>query len=205
MPRRKNITEEKKDDLKNEVKYLATAAVGILLLLTVFLNNSMGPVGVFVRNFLVGFFGFGAFVLPAGILIVSVFKLISREIKLPIVKIIFLFWFILSLLHIFIYKADENLFIFSDVYKQGLDSGGGIFGVLIGGLAEFLLGTVGATIALVSGVIILAVMITKRSLIQIVESVAGKIREYYVESRRYEEEAEREFKNREREKIIPLR
>jgi len=189
MPRKPAAPSKKESVIKNEVKYLALAASGLLLLLAVLLPDNMGGIGSFFRGFLFGFFGYGAFVLPVGILAIAVCKLIA-PLRLPVVKIIALYWLILSLLHIFIFNRETEDFIFVEVYRAGLESGGGIFGMLIGGPLDALLG-VGAPIAIIVAIVILAILITGRSFVNLLGEGVGKARDYYEESRRqqyYDEE-----------------
>ncbi|MCL2577834.1 MAG: DNA translocase FtsK [Defluviitaleaceae bacterium] len=188
-PRSSNKVPEKSSALQKEVVNLSLAAVGVLLLLAIV--GVLGPVGSFLRGFLFGFFGVGAFVLPIGILVIAVCRLIVRDIRVPVVKIIALFWLILSLLHIIIFTRTEDTNIFADVYEAGV-SGGGVFGMLIGGPARTMFDTIGASIAIISAIIILLVLITKRSLIQIVGKGVEKARDYYEESKQYEYEHEEE-------------
>ena len=189
MPRRpsKNAGKitQKSTALHREVKYLSVGAVGILLTLVMLFPGNMGGVGNILRSLLFGFFGYGAFVLPVGTLAVAVFGLFAREVRIPVVKIVAVFWLVLSLLHIFIFTRTEGVFIFVDVYTAGLASGGGILGMLIGGPSSALLG-IGAPIAILATIIILLVLITRRSFIQIVGAGVEAAREYYEESREYE-------------------
>jgi S-DNA-T family DNA segregation ATPase FtsK/SpoIIIE len=92
---------EKSSALQREVINLSLAAVGILLLLA--MVGILGPFGTVLRNILFGFFGIGAFFMPVALLVYAVLKLLSRDLVLPVVKIIALNWLILSLLHIFIF------------------------------------------------------------------------------------------------------
>lgn len=184
MPRKVAKLPQKSSALQKEAKYLAMVAVSILLLLAVLLPDNMGGIGNFFRSVLFGLFGVGAFVLPVGLLAVSVCKLIARDFRLPIIKIVAVYWLILSLLHIFIFTRDDRYFIFVDVYRAGLDSGGGIFGLIIGGSASSLLG-VGAPIALIAAVLILLVLITGRSFVNIVGKGVGKTRDHYEKLRQH--------------------
>jgi len=178
-------TVKKQPSLQREVINLSLAAVGILLLLA--MVGTLGLAGTFVRNFLFGFFGMGAFFLPVAILAFAVLRLAAREIELPLIKILALNWLVLSLLHIFVFtRHDGN--VFADVYRAGIDSGGGIMGLLLGGPAQTFLGTLGATIAIVSAMIILLILITKRSFIQFLSKGMEKARDYYEETQAYEEE-----------------
>ncbi|MCL1864142.1 MAG: DNA translocase FtsK [Defluviitaleaceae bacterium] len=206
MPRKvstppKSAPGSKKETLiHNEVKYLSLSAAGFLLLLAVLLPDNMGGIGNFFRGFLFGFFGYGAFVLPVGILAVAVCRLIAREVVLPVVKIIATFWLILSLLHIFVFNRETDDFIFFEVYRAGLESGGGIFGMLIGGSLSALLG-VGAPIAIIVAIVILVILITGRSFVNFLGNGVGKARDYYEESRHYYEEEDDDVPDN----IIPVR
>ncbi|MCL2387335.1 MAG: DNA translocase FtsK [Defluviitaleaceae bacterium] len=150
--------------LHKEVKHIITAGVGVLLMFAVLLNDTLGMAGVFANAVMRGFFGYGAFILPLGIMAFAIVKLVARNFKLPIVKIIAVFWLVLSLLHIFLFEPRPDSFIFVDVFNAGLDSGGGIMGLIIGGLASFFL-NVAAPFVIIAAIILLLVLISKRSLI----------------------------------------
>lgn len=192
MPRRKPVPEkqpEKKSALQSEVTYLVTAAVGVLLLLVLAVYIfSEEPTAVirFLSGLLFGLFGYGAFFLPVGILAYAVCKLAMRDFELPLVKITAVFWLGLSLLHIIIFTRGVGN-IFGDVYAAGLDSGGGVFGLLIGGLLYWITGyRIIVGFVLISAIIILLVLITGRSFVSLVGGGVKKDRDFYEETKNEE-------------------
>ncbi|MCL1884245.1 MAG: DNA translocase FtsK [Defluviitaleaceae bacterium] len=201
MPRKPTkAVEEKSSALQTEVKYLAMAAAGVLLLLVVFLPGEEPAFVIrMIYNLLFGFFGFGAFIFPIGILLFAVSRLVAKDLKLPIVRIISVFWLILSVLHIFIFERNEiYTMIFTDVFSAGIDSGGGVFGLLIGGMLREVTNEIIAIFVLVAGIIILLVLISGRSFVHLVGQSVEKVRDYYEESR------EQELKSIKQEKAHPL-
>jgi S-DNA-T family DNA segregation ATPase FtsK/SpoIIIE len=181
MPRK---IPEKPSALQTEVKYLVMAAVGILLLLVVFLQGeSPGWVVRFFSDFLFGLFGWGTFFLPVGILAFSVCSLVARNLRLPVFKIIAVYWIFISFLHIWIYRGQTDVSPV-DVYVAGRESsGGGIMGWILGGLLRTLTNDIIAGFILVAAAIILLVLITKKSFVNIVGMGWKKARTYYEESR----------------------
>jgi len=171
--------------LHREVKSLALAAGGVLLLIAVFFPNAVGFVGHFIRGLLLGLFGFGAFLIPIAMLAIAISSMVSRSIKLPIIQSVFLLWFILSLLHIFINPYDGvELSAFEymrAIYDSGRIGGGGIFGAILGQLLSAALGRVGAGIILFVATVILLILVTGRSFIALVGRGVGAAKDYYDE------------------------
>ena len=195
-------TPVKSSALHNEVKNLGLATIGVLLLVAVFLPNHEGVIIAFFHNMLFGFFGWGAFVFPVGILAYAVCALVARDFEFPIIKIIAVFWFVLSLLHIvdrYTGTGNTGFAYFRDVYRAGREAGGGVTGLLMGELLRFFLGNIGAIIALVAGIIILLVLITKRSFVHFVGQAVDKARDYYEESAANRYDEDEDFDN-----VIPL-
>ncbi|MCL2357950.1 MAG: DNA translocase FtsK [Defluviitaleaceae bacterium] len=189
MPRRKPVPRKKtakNPPIKSEVTYLATAAVGISLLLIIGVYIVSDEPTAIIRVFsgiLFGFFGYGAFLLPLGVLTFALCRLVKREFELPAGKVAAVFWLCLSLLHIFVYTHDTGN-IFVEVFRAGLDSGGGIFGLIVGGLLRWATGSdIIPVFIIFAAIIILIVAISGRSLVSFVGSGLIKARDFYEETR----------------------
>jgi S-DNA-T family DNA segregation ATPase FtsK/SpoIIIE len=177
MPRKP--TKQSKSSINNEVWHIGIAAGGILVFLA--LVGMLGPVGRFLHALLFGFFGLGAVVLPVGMLAYSACRLVAREFVLPIFKIIAVFWLGLALLHILMFDpyGSDSDFIFAQVFYSCRNySGGGFFGLVIGGLLDALLGEIGALVLIISAMIMLVVLMTKRSFVQMIGRGVDKARDY---------------------------
>ena len=177
--------------IQNEVTFLAIGAVGIVLVLVigayVFSEEPAVAIRLFA-GFMFGMFGVGGFLLPVGILAFAVCRLFAREFRVPTAKIIAVFWLGLALLHIiFDFAADPDAFVFFAVYSAGLDSGGGVFGLVIGGLLAGLTNAYIAVFIIVAAIIILAVLITGRSFVSFVGGGMKKARDFYEETRQEQE------------------
>ncbi|MCL1845503.1 MAG: DNA translocase FtsK [Defluviitaleaceae bacterium] len=209
MPRRKSVpsnapekTHEKKPAVQNEVTYLVVGAVGILILLLIGAYIFTEEPAVAVRIFaglLFGLFGVGGFLLPVGILAFAVCRLAVREFRPPIVKMFAFFWMVLALLHIFFDFAPEpDSFVFFAVFSAGLDSGGGVFGLIIGGPLVGLTNAYIAVFVLIAASIILAVLITGRSFVSFVGTGVKKARDFYEETKQEDTFFEEEWDERDR-------
>ena len=176
----------KATSLHKEVKLLAMAAGGILLLVAVFIPSAAGVVGHFIRDLLVGLLGFGAFLLPLTLMGLAVAGMVSRGIRLPVIQLILIFWFILSLLHIFnpLEGADLSAFEYLRAVFQNVEGRvvfGGLVGAVLGSVLSFFLGNIGAIVVLFAATIILLVLVTGRSFVKFVGKGVDAARDYYDE------------------------
>ncbi|MCL2217023.1 MAG: DNA translocase FtsK [Defluviitaleaceae bacterium] len=183
----------KSSSLHKEIKLLAMAAGGILLLVAVFIPSAAGIVGHFIRDLLIGLLGLGAFLMPVAFIAAAISSMVSKRIQVPTVQLIFILWFVLSLLHIINPLDGANLTAFEymrAVFVEGRVAGGGIVGAVLGQLLAFFLGRVGAIVVLSASTLILLVLVTGRSFINFVGKGVDAARDYYGErtARRLEEE-----------------
>ncbi|MCL2500338.1 MAG: DNA translocase FtsK [Defluviitaleaceae bacterium] len=176
-PSERNLGEArpKSPALYREVKCIGVAVVGVLLLLSVFWEDALGRVGGLINVFLLGVFGFGAFVLPIVLIIGAVSILLSKRFRFPWVLSIGLYWTVLSLLHIFnLPDAVEGRTFFErlgQIYSGtigGYHFGGGLFGLLLGDVLHFFIGRVGSTIVFFAALLIMLVLLTGRSFVYLV-------------------------------------
>jgi len=162
------------------------AAGGILLLVAVFIPSAAGVVGHFVRDLLVGLLGLGAFLLPIALIGSAVVGMISRELKMPVIQMIFVLWFILALLHIFnpLSVAELTAFEYLRAVFQNVEGRivfGGLFGAILGDVLSAAIGNIGAIIVLSAATIILLVLVTGRSFVKFVRSGVASAKDYYDE------------------------
>jgi len=198
LKRETPIEKEIPQTLHKEVKLIAMAAGGILLLIAVFIPGAAGFIGHFIRNFLVGTLGFGAFILPISLISTAIFTMITKRAKIPFVQAIFVFWFFISLLHIINPHYASGIGVFEylrAVYVDGEIFGGGIMGAILGDILRSLIGTVGSVIILSAAIIILLVLVTGRSFLNFIGKSAKTAKEYYDErsSIVYEDEEEENY------------
>jgi len=184
--RGKNSPSTNPPAIRKEVKLMGAIAIGLLLLIAVFLPDMGGVVGRFFHGLLLGLFGFGGFVLPIALIGVSVTILIDKEIRLPIIRCTIIAWLVLALLHIIVvplsdYPAPALEFL-GDIYNSRRTFGGGIFGALLGNLIRFAIGQAGAIIGILVAIIILLVLVTGRSFVNLLGSGVSSARNIYEEN-----------------------
>jgi len=173
--------------ITKEAKYLGVGAVGILLSVAVFIPGAIGVVGPFFRNILLGLLGFGGALLPLGLICFAVMVLISKQIRLPIIRSSILVWLILAWLHIILSPIGENYYTafeyLGEIYRTSSFASGGVMGAILGNLVSFVIGRVGAVILFSAAILILLVHITGRSFVSFVGRGVDTARNYYDEKR----------------------
>jgi len=181
-------------------------AVGLLLLLSVFVPDAIGFVGRLLGSFFFGLFGFGAFVLPVALIAVAVGTLISRRLHPPMFMTVSLISLILSLLHIINAPDLADYGFFARVgyaFSYGGRFSGGITGAFFGEIVFVILGRVGSILAISAAILILAVLLTGRSFVYWVAwganalgDAASRAKDHYTrlpEDIEYEDEYEDEI------------
>ncbi len=149
---------KKEKKLHDEIIAIIIIAVGIFLLLSLLMQNSMGVVGSFVSKLLFGVFGQVAYIL-AGFLIVYGILILARKTAFltgrTVLCLILLFIFI-TCLNSIRFLPDEFKFrmpLISQYYKAGLQSAG-VIGMLLGSLLKKLVSVTGIYIISITGIII---------------------------------------------------
>jgi len=176
--------------IHKEAKCLIMVAVGILLLLSVFVPSAIGFVGAFFEGLLFGLFGFGAFVLPIALIAIAIMLLINRQLRLPVALTITLFVLILAMFHILNTSDLSYLGFFArlrDVFLEGSRFAGGFFGALVGEILYLFLDSIGSIVALSAAIVIVTVLLTGKSFVSLVAkgaeavgSAASKAKEHYI-------------------------
>jgi len=164
-------------------------AIGLLLLLSVFVPDAIGVVGRLIGALFFGLFGFGAFVWPIALIIVAVGTLISRRLHPPIIMSVILLTLILTLLHIVNAPVLEDYGVFARIghaFSYGGPFSGGVLGAMFGELVFIILGRVGSILALSAAILILAVLLTGRSFVywvakgaNVLGDVASRAKDHY--------------------------
>ncbi|MCL2285288.1 MAG: DNA translocase FtsK 4TM domain-containing protein [Firmicutes bacterium] len=196
--------------IKKEIKLIGLVVFGVLLLIAVFTPGTLGVVGPFFRNILIGLFGLGGFLLPIAIICFAFLGFISKEISIPIWRSIILAWVVLAWLYVIVNPVGENFYTafeyLREVYRSAHPAAGGLIGSLLGSVVVTLAARAGAIIIFSTLIIILLVWITNSSFIKLVEGGVGKARDLYEEraARRYEDTFEYEEEEQEKPAAKPV-
>jgi len=180
--------------VRNEIKLIGLAGLGILLLIAVFVPGTLGFAGPFFRNLLLGLFGLGGALLPIAIVSFAVLRLVSKEVSIPLWRCALLAWVILAWLYVIVDPVGENYYsgfeYLRAVYRSGNFAAGGLVGSILGSIVQGVAARVGAIIIFSLLIIILLVWITNSSFVKLVEGGVDKARNLYEEraARRYEDD-----------------
>jgi S-DNA-T family DNA segregation ATPase FtsK/SpoIIIE len=144
-----------------------TAAACLIVILGLF-TDAVGPVGGFLRGFLLGMFGFMGYVAPFAALAVCLVRLFGRGGLFGSVEYI-LAALLCAMVTAFVHAAspateyaDISSFIVGAYEKGG--AGGGVLGASLGELLSLALGRLGAAIVFAAVAIALTMALTGRSL-----------------------------------------
>ena len=174
--------------ITREVQSISLAAGGLLLFVAVFFPYHTGFLGRVASNFLHGVFGVGAIIMPIALIMLAIGGMVKREIRIPYIKITAIYWFVLALLHIIFQYGFDDLTAparYRNIFDRDMAHilGGGVVGAVLGDIAQFILFTPGAIIALTAGIIILSVLISGRSFVGFLGRGAKKAKTIYDEKR----------------------
>lgn len=172
---------KKGDSIKSEALIIAVLALSVLLALCVF-TESVGVVGGAVKKALFSVFGVGAVILPFAVMLGCIFagfKKFRKTSRLKNILMGTLFFAAISIFHVFYQKKTDidvtgPVEYLSYYIANGSSGNGGFFGALIGGPLVKMLGTTGALVALFAIVIICIVIITERSIFELLAGAAAK-------------------------------
>jgi len=197
--------------IRKEIKLIGVAGLGILLLVAVFVPGTLGFVGPFFRNLLMGLFGLGGALLPIAVVAFAVLGLVSKEISIPLWRCIILALIVLAWLHVIVDPVGENYYTAFEylraVYRSGNFAAGGLVGSILGSIVQAIAARAGAIIIFSLLIIILLVWITNSSIVKLVEGGVDKARNLYEEraARRYEDEDNDDYDEEELEKPKPAK
>jgi len=170
--------------IRKEAKCLGIGAAGLLFLGAVVIPDRIGIVGRFFRSLFVGLFGFGGLVIPIALISFSVVGLISKKFIIPWIRTGVVAWLFLAWLHIIIDPIDSaysGLEYLGAAFSHNSLLGGGIFGAILGSIVTVPLERIPAIMIISAVIIILLVLMTGRSFVNLIERGADKARTLYDE------------------------
>jgi S-DNA-T family DNA segregation ATPase FtsK/SpoIIIE len=172
--KKKNKTKKKNTrNYNHEIFGVVLLAFGILILLSIYIDNSIGPFGNFIKKLFTGLMGISSYVLPLIVIIYSIFMIFNkdgREFKLRILYTIILLVLISSMIQAGYYNYDDysNKTASSSIVKLFVDgnnfSGGGVLGGLLTLPLMALFKPLGTIIILTTISIIVTILLTNISI-----------------------------------------
>lgn len=175
--------------LKSEASGLLIFAIGILMALSIYFDNMVGPLGELFGKFVGGMFGLTGYVLPLIVMfhgLAKIFKprLIYQDKRFSLILLLLIL--ISAMLQAGLYDAIkyENMTLsryLTTFYKEGVSAigkgseflpGGGVIGGIIGVPLLFVFKKWGTMIILTTLAIIVAMLITRLSIAEAARSVA---------------------------------
>lgn len=184
-----------KKDLMADVFSVVIIGLSIVLLVSLFSQDSAGLVGQFVNKLFKGLFGVGAYILPVGAIGIGGYILFDEEkfINIPkLVMTVLLFVIVISLIHTVKYGQNsevESFFGFvGTYYGEAGTRYGGLIGAALGTSLVALLGVTGAYILLITVIIVLSMLITGKSFLKFIHEMYLD----YREQSEYEDDDEEE-------------
>jgi S-DNA-T family DNA segregation ATPase FtsK/SpoIIIE len=182
------------NQLKSEVRGLVIFAIGILMALSVYFDNMVGPLGEIFGRFVGGIFGLLGYVLPIIAMVhglIKIFKprLLYQDKRFSLILILLIL--LSAMLQAGLYDSIkyENMALsryISTFYKEGVSAigkgseflpSGGVIGGIIGVPLLFVFKKWGTMIILTTLAIIVAMFITRLSLADAARSVARGTRD----------------------------
>ena len=138
---KKNGRTIKKKEQKHhlEISGILMLALGILMLLSFYFVDSIGLFGNFIKDVLLGLFGFPAFLIPPALIAFAVYLIINRNsinLKNTLIYSAILFVLVSSLIQCMLYRSEDyyNLSPLKCVEKLYLDGAGLTGGGVLGGI-----------------------------------------------------------------------
>jgi S-DNA-T family DNA segregation ATPase FtsK/SpoIIIE len=180
----KQQQKKKKNDknFTNEVRGIFVFSLGILVILSLYTSGSVGIFELIIRNFLLGFFGSPAYILPFILVIWSFFIIFDtdREIFKSKIKYVFILMIVISsilqLSKLNSYEYGIRNLNFTDAMimsykesKEGSVFSGGIIGGFVGFQLSIIFQFIGTLVVLVSSSVVLLVKITDVSLAKVIK------------------------------------
>ena len=168
-------------NLKGEIIGIFFITFGVLMILSIFIANSLGIVGLVLKKFLFFLVGLGAFFLPFLIIFIGIGYIANKgrlRFGKRFVGIIFLlsdFLLFIQILNMDKYYVDGNISLgIKSIYNSTSDFHGGFIGFLISIPLYKLFGSVGCYIIFLSLFIISMILILEISLYNIASNIKFK-------------------------------
>ncbi|WP_058485210.1 DNA translocase FtsK [Defluviitalea phaphyphila] len=217
MGRKRTVSKKQRQKLKvektykgvlsQEIKGVLIFALALIYAVSIYTNKA-GIFGNFICKISVGIIGIGAYILPIlmgiiGILILS--KKTTTSNKIKIVIFIGMIILISTFIHIINFKKitlEEINFwaLIKHYYDIGSWRNGGVIGGIVGSLLFKILGVYGSYIVIITLFIILFILLTGRSFIDIIMAIFNIIKKYILRLKEAIENyhLEQQFKNKQR-------
>lgn len=177
------------NQLKTEVSGLIIFALGILMGLSIYFKNIVGPLGEILGRFIGGLFGLSAYAIPPMVLIhglIKIFKpkLLNQNRRFSLIIVLLILFSAMLQAGLYDVSKYENMTLIryiSTFYKEGVSaigkgsafiSSGGVLGGIVGVPLLFVFKKWGTMIVLTTAAIVLAMIITRLSLSDAARSVA---------------------------------
>ena len=182
------VNREQRPDKKRkgiEVKGILLSALGVILMLAFFRDNSIGVFGALIKSFTFGLFGWPAYFVPSVIIIAGFLIILSNRgskvFGISSVYILLLFTIASALLHTFYYDpakyVNQNPFIlltrfyFEAQKLDGAGGGGGFLGALLAMPFLTILRAIGTRILLAALLIVDILLLTNVSAATFIKGV----------------------------------
>ena len=173
-----------KDKKNNEIKVLLQISFAIICIFSLH-TDSVGKLGVFLKNLLMGFLSTPSYILPYLIIVYSIFSLYDRfkeKRKKTMLGLISLYFcFIITYTLILREDIPENILSYNSLslsYYLGIEGGiaGGIIGNVITSMFLSLLGVQGSYIVVGTLAVLSIILTTSLSIKDIIESFSKGLR-----------------------------
>ncbi len=173
-----------KDKKNNEIKVLLQISFAIICIFSLH-TDSVGKLGVFLKNLLMGFLSTPSYILPYLIIVYSIFSLYDRfkeKRKKTMLGLISLYFcFIITYTLILREDIPENILSYNSLslsYYLGIEGGiaGGIIGNVITSMFLSLLGVQGSYIVVGTLAVLSIILTTNLSIKDIIESFSKGLR-----------------------------
>ncbi|KRQ87003.1 DNA translocase SpoIIIE [Caloramator mitchellensis] len=166
-----------------EIYGIITTAVSLLIIISIFFKPT-GIVGKIFVDFFFGLLGIGAYLFPFALILIGIFMIINKNIKLR--QRFVAIWLLIFDIVLFIHVKYSNEFVklkfktkLIKIYNIGITrKGGGILSELIDLPLLKLFGEIGAYIVLTAIAIILVILITEKSVGDIIKFMLTKIHNF---------------------------
>ncbi|MFZ5987298.1 MAG: DNA translocase FtsK 4TM domain-containing protein [Bacillota bacterium] len=168
----------------HEIIGIVMLAFGILMLLSLYFENSIGVFGSFIKSFIMGFMGLPSFIVPPIIIFYSIlviFRRNSRKVNLKLLYISILILIVSAMIQTGFYDEQDyiNKRVFDCIVKFYDDGrsmhGGGILGGIISIPFLLLFGNLGTIIILTTIAVIDIILITNISIAGMLIKIKSKI------------------------------
>ncbi len=177
------------NQLRTEVSGLIIFAIGILMGLSIYFKNIVGPLGEILGRFIGGLFGLSAYAVPPMVIIhgvIKIFKpkLLNQNRRFSLIVVLLILFSAMLQAGLYDVAKYENMSLIryiSTFYREGVSaigkgsafiSSGGVLGGIVGVPLLFVFKKWGTMIVLTTAAIILAMLITRLSLSDAARSVA---------------------------------